>query len=179
MSEIIQNINGIDALCVNLMGWLPTYLSHYTCPYELMFYTGCRAGEAIDQSRWSYASNGDVRLQPLKRNYTRTFDRVQLPIDFDAWLNKEAQYIYPVTYRQLQHYTASQWAKFNIKVGESNKLLHVYRHRYVKELIENGFTIEQAKESMGHSHIENTISYATSVIKANVNFEQYFGAILG
>ena len=45
-------------------------------------------------------------------------------------------------------------AKLNEKVT-----MHTLRHCYATNLIENGATLSQVKELMGHSNIRSTIEY--------------------
>lgn len=174
MIEVVQNLRGLKAVCNSLVSDVPSYLSHMFVPFELMYMTGCRVGEAIDKTRWSYASNGDIRLQPLKGNYTRSFDIIQLPIQFDDWLNSNSPYTISPNYRQMQYYAQQQWGKFNIKIGNSRKLLHLFRHVYVKNLIHEGHSLSYVQSVMGHTHVENTESYATSIITSNADFENLF-----
>ena len=174
MSLINQSVNGLGLLLEDIQGKVPEYISHYRINLELMSLTGCRANESLNRNLWQIMSNGDVRLRPLKKNNSRYFDIIELPIDFENWLHKNAHYELSPTYRQLQNFVQSQWLKYDIHVGESRKLLHLFRHYYVKRLIQVGHSLEDVQVLMGHTHYENTVNYATSVIKANVNFEEIF-----
>lgn len=151
----------------NMINNCPNYIIDVQFIYELMRLTGCRCSEAIDRNRWELQGDGSYKLYTLKNNNPRYFDTVNLPIEFENYLAKVEPLDRTLTYRQVQFHAAKFLDKWQIKIENSNRLLHLFRHLYIRNLIDVGHSLSTIQEMLGHTHEANTERYANSIIYTN------------
>ena len=100
-----------------------------------------------------------VSLEMLRKYWTEYRPKVNTDILFLNDLNKPInQYVIRTHFRKYR-----RKAKLNEKVT-----VHTLRHCYATNLIENGATLIQVKELMGHSNIRSTMAY---IHVANIDLE--------
>ena len=100
-----------------------------------------------------------VSLEMLRKYWTEYRPKVNTDILFLNALNKPInQYVIRTHFRKYR-----RKAKINEKVT-----VHTLRHCYATNLIENGATLIQVKELMGHSNIRSTMAY---IHVANIDLE--------
>ena len=100
-----------------------------------------------------------VSLEMLRKYWTEYRPKVNTDILFLNDLNKPInQYVIRTHFRKYR-----RKAKLNEKVT-----VHTLRHCYATNLIENGATLIQVKELMGHSNIRSTMEY---IHVANIDLE--------
>ena len=100
-----------------------------------------------------------VSLEMLRKYWTEYRPKVNTDILFLNDLNKPInQYVIRTHFRKYR-----RKAKINEKVT-----VHTLRHCYATNLIENGATLIQVKELMGHSNIRSTMAY---IHVANIDLE--------
>ena len=100
-----------------------------------------------------------VSLEMLRKYWTEYRPKVNTDLLFLNDLNKPInQYVIRTHFRKYR-----RKAKINEKVT-----VHTLRHCYATNLIENGATLMQVKELMGHSNIRSTMAY---IHVANIDLE--------
>ena len=98
-------------------------------------------------------------LEMLRKYWTEYRPKVNTDLLFLNELNKPInQYVIRTHFRKYR-----RKAKLNEKVT-----VHTLRHCYATNLIENGATLIQVKELMGHSNIRSTMAY---IHVANIDLE--------
>jgi len=144
---------------------------------EMLYATGVRVGELVNikvkdinqtektililgkGNKERYTILPKASLEMLRKYWTEYRPKVNTDLLFLNELNKPInQYVIRTHFRKYR-----RKAKLNEKVT-----VHTLRHCYATNLIENGATLIQVKELMGHSNIRSTMAY---IHAANIDLE--------
>jgi len=170
-STVVVTDATLDSLLAYEVSRLPAYAPTLSFAASLLYATGCRATEAVELNKWTIVGNGTVTLQPLKHNTLRTFNLSILPTTFTYWFNNQPLYNEWTTYRRLQYLCAKMFGGYQIEVGKKNSLLHLFRHNYIRKLVNSGLPLAQVQALMGHATIDTTTAYSTTIIYSRTTIE--------
>lgn len=142
---------------------LPILLPQYEC----MYYLGCRSVEVIERKRWEFLEDNFLILQPGKKNNQRIFKINSVPDSFVEYLRSESLENNFVTYQKLNYNFNKYFIYSHIYIGNKESKLHLFRHNYVKLLIDQGFTNEEIKDKMGEKNQFSADIYINSVFRTS------------
>ena len=143
--------------------------------FEILFWTGCRIGEAlaltpadVDKmnkciyiNKTYYRNRGeDIITSPKTENSVRTIDIPEfLVMELEEYMHsfytlEENDRLFPLTFRAVQLYMKRHIAKTNVKEIR----VHDLRHSHVAYLINQGVEPLLIKERLGHKDIKITLN---------------------
>jgi len=146
---------------------------------ELMYRAGLRVGEVLAlRPRDVDHGAGVVRVPIEGKTGERTayFDAASVGSLVDAWKRERRHYAQPdsplfctlagapVGARHVQRMIKRRAAKAEIQARVTP---HVLRHTFATQLLEEGFTIREVQEALGHSDVSTTMVY-THVLDLNL-----------
>lgn len=133
----------------------------YPC-FAAMYFTGCRASESIDVSRWTIQTDSSYILDTLKNNDPRYFSNFDLPFEFQLYLEQSVFVPYSINYERLR-YLFKMFSNYpRIWIGKKESTCHLFRHNYVKKLIHQGLTNEEIRVKLGERNMKSALSYINS-----------------
>lgn len=133
----------------------------YPC-FAAMYFTGCRASESIDADRWTVQPDSSYVLETLKNNNPRYFTNFDLPFEFQLYLEQSEFVAYRINYERLR-YLFKMFSNYpRIWVGKKESTCHLFRHNYVKKLIDQGFNNEEIRIKLGERNMKSALSYINS-----------------
>lgn len=135
--------------------------SVYPC-FSVMYFTGCRASESFDKSLWLRNQDNSYILHPLKNNNVRYFSSFEIPFEFQLFLESSNALPSFINYEKLRYLFKSFSLYPRIWIGNKESTLHLYRHNYVKKLIDQGFTNEEIQIKLGEKSMKSALSYIES-----------------
>ena len=170
------NNNTINQSLLVFLNHIQKHLPFLLPQYECMYYLGCRSIEAIERDRWEFVEDRFVILRTSKKNNQRIFKVNDVPNSFLDYLNNELLEDNSVTYQKLNYNFGKYFIYSHIYIGNKESRLHLFRHNYVKLLIDKGFTSEEIKDKLGEKNQSSADIYINSVFRTNpydlVNAEQ-------
>ena len=143
------------------------HLPFMMAQYECMYFLGCRSIETIERDRWEFVEDNFLILRTSKKNNQRIFKINDVPNSFLEYLNNESLEDNFVTYQKLNYNFNKYFIYSHIYVGNKECRLHLFRHNYVKILIEQGFTNEEIKDKLGEKNQSSADVYINSVFRTN------------
>lgn len=156
--------SSLSAVRTPVVGYNPLYFHLY----EILWATGCRPGELLDKSRWSYSGGVNVRLQPLKGNSVRVFPASLIPDYFKDWVRGENNLFDGLTVRQLEYSFKFLYQYPVAFKGDKRSVLYLFRYRVAKAMHASGMSIAQVTEYFGWSSEAIALGYINSQIFADV-----------
>lgn len=125
--------------------------------------TGARFGE-IASLKWTQISlsQGTIALwRPKVQNESLIYmtDRVKTVLTRRE-RSKTGEYVFNNRSGGPRSYIASTWRRVFDRAGLSDCSPHTLRHTHATRLIQNGLSIYEVKEILGHSDIKTTMRYA-------------------
>lgn len=161
------NNNTINQSLLLFLNHVGKHLPFLLPQYECMYYLGCRSVEALERNRWEFIEDNFVILQPSKKNNQRIFKIGSIPDSFLEYLkNEELEHNF-VTYQKLNYNFNKYFIYSHIYVGNKESRLHLFRHNYVKLLVDNGFSSEEIKDKLGEKNQSSADIYINSVFRTN------------
>ena len=160
----------IDAACNYIKDKMPVYYNAQYIACLIMYQTGCRAKESIDPSKWEVFGTDTIILHPQKGNDSRLFLRTDLPAQLLQIIDNNPTYFDPITYRKLEYAINQLIYHCGIHIDGKDTVCHLFRHNYVKKLLDTGHTAEQIKTKLGERTMKATESYINSQVIAR-NFD--------
>lgn len=133
--------------------------------FSAMYYLGIRANESIIKNRWEKVDNNIYKLTPLKKNNIRLFDVREIPEDFLNYINNARVIELTPSYSQLNYLFKIFFTYRSLFVGDKQSTLHLFRHNYVKKLIDKGFTNDEIMVDLGERTMGSTRAYIDSVFE--------------
>lgn len=166
---IFMKINNstINQSLLLFLNHIQKYLPYLLPQYECMYYLGCRSIEALERNRWEFVEDNFLVLRTSKRNNQRIFKTSDVPNSFIEFLNNDLLDSNFVTYQKLNYNFNKYFIYSRIYVGNKESRLHLFRHNYVKLLIDKGFTNEEIKDKLGEKHQSSADIYINSVFRTN------------
>ena len=170
------NNNTINQSLLIFLNHIQKHLPFLLPQYECMYYLGCRSVEAIERDRWEFVEDRFLVLRTSKKNNQRIFKIDDIPKTFQEYLKNDQLNDNFVTYQKLNYNFGKYFLYSRIYVGNKESRLHLFRHNYVKLLIDQGFTNEEIKDKLGEKNQSSADIYINSVFRTNpynlVNAEQ-------
>ena len=132
--------------------------------FNVLMNIGCRIEEVTNCNLWNIQDPSHPELQTVKRGGIRYFDNNEIPINYinNIRAGKQRGYFYSASairriYNQLVVYR-------DIKVKSKDISIHLFRHRYIKQLYANGETITSIARALGYVDEETAKYYVDSII---------------
>ncbi len=117
--------------------------------YNTMLRTGCREGEIVDLWRWRLTNVGTYVMKTEKSGADRTFEAVNLPIEYREWISERTTGIAPTSTDRLRSAFRQMVPYGNLTVGNKGISTHLFRYNYIRQLKEAGYGIPELKVIMG------------------------------
>lgn len=160
---IIVSNEELEVICKKIVVTAKSDCPMYYPHIYLLYKTGCRIGEVFDYRMYFDEQKNTINVIAQKKNYVR-----EIPID-DTFnlelLNRliNRQDLFYLNVRNLQRCLKKLMPISNIFCGKKNIGAHIFRHNYIRKLLEDGKTIEQINQHMGYTSqtVEDTYLNAT------------------
>lgn len=131
---------------------------------EILYSTGCRINDILEYERWSVLMNGNIQLQPQKRNNLRIFEPADLPTLFYDNLVNDINTFDGYYYDKCEYYINEILRKNAIKRNKKYLTTHLFRHNYCKKLHNLGMTDEQIQLKLGLLNLASAQNYIYSIL---------------
>lgn len=131
---------------------------------EILYSTGCRINDILEYERWSVLMNGNIQLQPQKRNNLRIFEPAELPTLFYDNLVANIDTFDGYYYDKCEYYINEILRKNAIKRNKKYLTTHLFRHNYCKKLHNSGMTDEQIQLKLGLLNLASAQNYIYSIL---------------
>lgn len=161
------NNNTINQSLLVFLNHMQKHLPFLLPQYECMYYLGCRSIEAVERDRWEFVENRFLILRTSKKNNQRIFNIYDVPFTFVEYLENSQLNDNSVTYQKLNYNFCKYFLYSHIYIGNKESRLHLFRHNYVKLLIDQGFTNEEIKDKLGEKNQSSADIYINSVFRTN------------
>lgn len=162
----ILSLNEIHAVCNAVIERTHTYQPLQSIAFKTLQATGCREGEVCDLTRWKLTKVGTYELQPEKGSKVRTFEAVDLPMEFREWIAGSKTGRAPTSVDRLRSSFRQMCPYGSLKSGKKGISTHLYRYAFMRDLKMNGRTLTEIKEIMGLSSTNVTNAYLTNPVIA-------------
>lgn len=165
----------IDNCCNYIVSKMPVYYPAQKLACLAMYEVGCRAKESIKPELWEPFGTEAIILHPQKGNDNRLFLRSELP---SQWLDKienNPTFFEPLTYRKLEYAINQLIYHCGIHIEGKDSVCHLFRHNYVKKLLDNGNNAGQIKTKLGERTMKATESYINSQVNCRFFDTEIFG----
>lgn len=159
--------NTINQSLLLFLNHIQKHLPFLLPQYECMYYLGCRSIEALERDRWEFIEDSFLVLRTSKKNNHRIFKTYNVPSSFLEYLKNEHLEHNFVTYQKLNYNFNKYFIYSHIYVGNKECRLHLFRHNYVKLLLNQGFSNEEIKDKLGEKHQSSADIYINSVFRTN------------
>lgn len=138
----------------------PLYYPHIYILYK----TGCRIGEVFDFRTHYNEEKSTINIVAQKKNYVReiTIDDTFNLVLLNRLMNR--QDLFYLNIRNLQRTLKKLMPISNIMCGKKNIGAHIFRHNYIRKLLDDGKTIEEINEHMGYTSQTVEDTYLSAVI---------------
>ena len=163
MQTIITD-NELDLILYNALFYDRTILPEIRLLIEILYTTGCRINDVLEYNRWSVLMNGNIQLQPQKRNNLRVFGPDELPIMFYDNLVANIDTFEGFFYDKCEYYINEILRKNAIKRNRKYLTTHLFRHNYCKKLHNLGMTDEQIQLKLGLLNLASAQNYIYSIL---------------
>lgn len=130
--------------------------------FEVMYMCGVRAGESINRNLWTFQNNDVVILTPQKWNDKRIFLTSEIPSNFLNYLQNDALLEFTHNYSRLNYLFNNLCVYPDIYIGRKKSTCHLFRHNYVKKLLEQNKTPEEIRATMGERQLKSAMAYINS-----------------
>lgn len=131
---------------------------------EILYSTGCRINDVLEYERWTVLMNGNIQLQPQKRNNLRIFGPGELPTLFYDNLVNGINTFDGYYYDKCEYYINEILRKNAIKRNKKYLTTHLFRHNYCKKLHNLGMTDEQIQLKLGLLNLASAQNYIYSIL---------------
>lgn len=152
---------------------ISVYAPQYYPAAKLQLLTGCRAIEAWQTERWKYIERGVYVLLTAKRGNIRDFHFSQTA-EIDSLIKSQKAIVERgfsfENYRRIIRYNLQQQGVYYVnKRGAKEGSTHLFRHCYVKGLLNCGTEIDVIQQRLGEKTLKSTLVYVNSIIFKNLN----------
>lgn len=154
----------LDKVCKSVIERLPQWYNYLSDYFNLLYNTGVRANEPLDRNIWEQISEDTVKLQPFKNNNTRLIPTSSLPLSFLQIINNPLVGNYTINYSKANYIVYNIIGHYGIIIKNKESLLHLFRHNFVKKLVESGKSNEQIKSELGERTMKAALDYIDSKI---------------
>lgn len=147
----ILTLNEIHAVCNAVLTRTHTYQPLQWIAFKTLQATGCREGEVCDLTRWNLNKVGIYELQPEKSSKVRKFEAVDLPMEFREWIAGRKNGRAPTSVDRLRSSFRQMSPYGSLKSGSKGISTHLFRYAFMRDLEQNGKTLQEIKDIMGLS----------------------------
>lgn len=134
-----------------------------TLPIEIMYLTGCRPADVIDQTQWHLASGNTVIFTPKKGNAPRTFVDADLYTKVETLKVEIESYGTMLSYRRLHTFIKPYLVSSMNLYDEKKTVTYIFRYAYIQNRLNEGLTLAQLRTTLGHQYLTSTLSYFLNV----------------
>ena len=142
--------NQLDQSLKDAIGNCPDHFNELLELMQLLLITGIRPNEALLHDRWIYYSDALITLQPLKGNNIRQFRSIDLPPQFVNSIQTNYKYFQEYNYSMFRRQFERVYSFPNAYIKNKQSGLYLFRHRYIKDLHQQGKSIAEIKSITGH-----------------------------
>lgn len=135
--------------------------------FDILNKTGLRCNEVLEFDRWTILSSNLFQVATEKKSNPRIFQTSELNPIFSDLLFNNATYLVNHNYKSVAR-------KFKLfcpyrKLAAGNKQIstHLFRHKKIKELKQEGKTEVEIQAYMGEKDVKNIFNYINSSIVAD------------
>ena len=164
----------IEKVCNYIKNTMPAYYTAQRICTQVMYQTGCRAKESFKLELWERFSTDTIILHPQKGNDARFFLANDVPAQFVFLIDNNQAYFEGFTYRKLEYAINLLIKNFGIHIDSKDSVCHLFRHNYVKKLIDAGQDASQIKTALGERTMKATESYLNSQVTARQWIPNFF-----
>ena len=131
--------------------------------FQLMYNTGLRVGEVLRVDRWAELGPDNYEVVLSKGEVSREVARALVPEELQLRYDNQKPFEFE-TYSSVNN--TFKYYGSGILFGSDTRrtTCHAFRYRYMKQLSEEGRTIAQIAETMGHINFANSAAYVQSEI---------------
>ncbi len=130
----------------------------------LLYYYGLRIGEVFDERIFFDDNNNRLIIFAQKRNKARILkNTVNYTKEHVTEVLNNNQITY-FNYKSLQREIKKLMPYRNIQSGNKAIGAHIFRHNYIKQLREKGYTETQIKDDLGYINCDTVKHYLDSSI---------------
>ena len=163
---MLLDFTALDVICHDIVQDYNVSDAKFSIFKDMLFLTGCRPQEVLYAHLWSVAPNGSLFLQPLKNNNPREFLPAELNQDFyDSVINNDFLFFGGELRSYNRHWNRLQGVPL-MSLDNSFITWRLFRHRYIKKLSIDGFTVPQIMGWTGHKVPAIVTGYINSAIYA-------------
>lgn len=158
MSRII-GLEELQQLCYDAWTYSLDLPSGNADVYQLLLRGGFRWLEVFELTRWELVSPGNWEIQAAKGGNKRAWLEVNIPVFYLACLQSDMTtfpYARYSTFNRTLRRTVPQYPIWN---GDKNVTSHIFRYNRVKELYDQGQTVQQISDYLGEVDNDNTQGY--------------------
>ena len=113
--------------------------------------TGCREGEVCDLTRWRLTPIGTYELRTEKGGGVRTFEAVDLPIQFREWIANSKSGRAPTSMDRLRSAFRQMCSWSVLSSGNKGISTHLFRYAFIRQLAADAVPIEEIQKIMALS----------------------------
>lgn len=122
--------------------------------------TGIRPIEGVESDRWSISLTGQIKLITAKTAQVRTFDPLELPLEFVEAIYGDRWPFMTIRISQAQQFFNKVFPYPTMFKGDKATNMYAFRYRYVKWLQRSGFPPSQIQYKMGWVDPQLVFRYA-------------------
>lgn len=144
----ILTLAEIQDTCAQVVDRAEKYQPLQWIAFHTLQRTGCREGEVCDLTRWKLTPVGTYELTTEKGAGIRTFEAVDLPMEFRQWIASRKNGRAPTSVDRLRSAFRQMSTWSSLSVGKKGISTHLYRYAYMRSLEAEGYTVPEIKERM-------------------------------
>lgn len=157
-------VQGVISILNSTMDKGNTTLSEYEKGIiELQFYYGIRISEALRIRHTDITDIGQILIKGMKGSNSK----VVYPILYkEFWLRvKRNKTNIPESYNRFYFYRLYKKIGLSQVMGKNknNSVTHLLRYNYLINLMQNGITVDNLQQSIGHKSLKSTLHYVNKI----------------
>lgn len=159
-------INDVDLDCylIQLIADIMPHNIEFQEFFQVLYDTGLRAEEVLEQKRWSYEGNGVWGVKCCKKSNYRMFYAHELNDQFVKEMLRNTGRYLAINYSSLNYFLTKCLKGLRFSVGNKGIYLHLFRYNYVRRLSASGKSVEDISNKLGHKNVDNTLGYLKNPI---------------
>lgn len=164
MQKVYLTDKEIDNVCKELVEKISAKYPSYKAYINFLYTYGCRINELFDFRINYNVDTNTIEIIPQKKNNTRYLRNVSLQaIQWVEEINL-TQSLFHLNKRNLQRIIEKEMPIRNLKCGNKNIGGHLFRHNYIKKLVNDGAQYGNIDLLMGYTNQSVVDTYAISQI---------------
>ncbi len=132
--------------------------------FSTLYQYGLRHIELYELSRWTVVSSKEIVIQTAKKGNTRIIDSRSIDPQLYAIVASGQSEWTLCRYNSMRYY-AQHYSDYPFAViGRKEVGMHIFRHTFIKNLYDSGWTIPDISVHIGEKDDKNTSIYVNSII---------------